>query len=541
MLKNLATDRFRWIALAFLAFGLAIVIIDNTVLNVAIPYILRDLNTSLDNLEWVISGYALIIATLLITAGRMGDIFGRKKVFLLGTVCFAIGSFIASVAPNIGILFFGEAFIEAIGAAMMLTSSLSLLATEFQGHERAIAFGIWGAVAGASGAVGPLLGGWLTTYYSWRWSLRINVLVAVITVLGSVFIKESKGEGGKTFDWWGTVLSGLGLFFLIFALIEGRKFGWYAPNETLTFFGCSWPFESISVIPFSFLLALLFLLLFGLVEHSIEKKGDHPLLKLTMFQNLGFSLGLLTVGISSLGQLGLFFVLPIYLQNVLGFDAFKSGLTFIPASVSIFFAGALSGFLASRIGPKWIVSVGMVILAAGVLYLGSSVKVDATALSLMPALIVFGLGMGMATAQLTNLVLSSIPVSLAGEAAGANATMRQVGSSIGVAIIGAALTSSLAMGIETNVKNDKNISPQIQEKIIEGAKISSTQIGGKAPATGLPKEIQDSIKGDINQSLVAASQDAIKIAYFFVLIGAAASVLIPAQKVVRMNRSSEEA
>lgn len=536
MFKNLATDKFRWIALGFLALGLAIVIIDNTVLNVAIPYILRDLNTTLDNLEWVISGYALIIATLLITTGRLGDIIGRKKVFLIGTVFFAVGSFIASFAPNITILFLGEALVEAIGAAMMLTSSLSLLATEFHGRERAIAFGFWGAVAGASGAIGPLLGGWLTTYYSWRWSLRINVFVALVAIAGSIFIKESRGEGIKKFDWWGTVLSGLGLFFLIFALIEGRKYGWVTPVETLSVLGWNWPLTNLSVIPVSFILAALFLLAFWVAEARTEQRGGSPLLKLTMFKNRGFSLGLLTVGISSLGQLGMFFVLPIYLQNVLGFDAFKSGLVFLPVSISIFVTGAFSGFLASRIGPKWIVSFGMITMALGVLLIATSLSTEATALSLVPALIVFGIGLGSATAQLTNLVLTAVPVSLAGEASGANATMRQVGSSIGVAIIGAVLTSTLTINIENNIKGDKNVPVFAQSLIIGKAKQSSTRIGGKAPSGNFPKGVQEAVKKDINQSLVTSAKKAIEVAFIFILAGAVASIFIPSQKEIHTKK-----
>src|ERR1041385_8544486 len=230
---NLATEKNRWWALVVLALGLTIVIIDNTVLNVAIPYILRDLHTTLDGIQWVISGYALIIATLLITIGRVSDMFGRKKIFVLGTVMFAIGSFIASISKSVGVLFLGEAFIEAIGAAMMLTNSLSLIATEFRGKERGIAFGIWGAVAGASASIGPLLGGYFTTYHSWRWSLRINVVVALVAILGSVFIQESKGEGEERFDWQGMILSILGLFSLVFGVIEGARYGWWHPTSNI--------------------------------------------------------------------------------------------------------------------------------------------------------------------------------------------------------------------------------------------------------------------------------------------------------------------
>src|SRR3990167_4144556 len=164
-LSRFATEKYRWHALVFIALGLAIVIIDNTVLNVAIPYIIRDLKTSLEAIQWVISGYALIIATLLITMGRLGDLYGRKRIFLIGTVLFAIGSYLASISQTAVTLFIGEALIEAIGASMMMTSSLALLVTEFKGKERALAFGIWGSVAGASAALGPLLGGYLTAYY----------------------------------------------------------------------------------------------------------------------------------------------------------------------------------------------------------------------------------------------------------------------------------------------------------------------------------------------------------------------------------------
>lgn len=542
MFKKFATDKYRWVALVFLALGLAIVVIDNTVLNVAIPYILRDLNTSLDSLEWVISGYALIIATLLITTGRLGDMWGRKRVFILGTILFAIGSFIASLAQNIQILFFGESLIEAIGAAMMLTSTLSLLASEFRGRERAIAFGIWGAVAGASASVGPLLGGYLTTYQSWRWSLRINVLVAIIAIAGSIFIKESKGEDGKKFDWLGTLFSGSGLFFLVFSLIEGRKYGWFSPNENFTSNGFTWPFENVSIIPFTFLLSAILLSAFALTEYWIEKRGGSPLLKPSMFKNWGFSMGLLTVGIVSLGQLGLFFVFPIYVQNVLGYTAFDTGLVFLPTSITVFICGAASGFLSSKFGPKWIVSIGMFILSLGTLLLIPAISTQATGWSLAPVLVVFGVGMGLATAQLTNLVLSAVPTSLAGEASGANATMRQVGSAIGIAVIGAVFTSALTLGITDRINADLAIPEPAKQKIIEVAHESSTQLGSQNSQSTLPPSVVVAIKSDINESLVSASKAAVGMAFVFVLAGSVASLVIPAQKEVHTadhrNRSS---
>lgn len=536
---NLDTDKNRWFALIVLALGLAIVIIDNTVLNVAIPYILRDLKTSVDSIQWVVSGYALIIATLLITMGRLGDLFGRKRIFLIGAVLFAIGSGIASFAGNITILFFGEALIEAIGAAMMLTSSLSLLASEFHGKERAIAFGVWGSVAGASATIGPLLGGYLTTYYSWRWSLRINLLVALVVIIGSVFIKESKGEHGKRFDWAGTFLSGLGLFSLVFALIEGRRFGWWNVDNPLSVFGLNWPTSGVSVIPFAFLAAIVFLTMFVWFEYKIEKNGGSPLLKLSMFKNLSFSFGAATLGIVSLGQFGVFFILPIYLQNVLGLDAFKTGVVFLSSSISVLIFGPLSGFIASKIGPKWVVSTGMVIMSIGMYLLTRSITLDATGWTLAPALVVMGIGIGMPSAQLTNLLLSSVPIKLAGEASAVNSTMRQVGTSIGIAIIGAVLIGSLNTTLAKNINSDSLIPSAAKARIISSIDASTLESGQSFVGTNYPPVLVSAIKDDVKLSLVESSRDALKTAYIFILFGTAATFLLPNRKVTVKGRVRE--
>ncbi|HSW96544.1 MAG TPA: DHA2 family efflux MFS transporter permease subunit [Candidatus Saccharimonadales bacterium] len=528
--SKFATEKNRWFALIFLSLGLAIVIIDNSVLNVAIPYILRDLHTSFDAIQWVISGYALIIATVLITIGRLGDLIGRKKVFLLGTIFFAIGSFIASIAPNAQILFLGEAFIEAIGAAMMLTSSLALLATEFQGKERSLAFGVWGSVAGASATIGPMLGGYLTSHYSWRWSLRINVIVTIIAILGSIFIKEARGEGEKRFDWFGTFFSGLGLFSLVFGFIEGQKYGWWIPNENFSIGEFQWPF-GISIIPVSFALGILSLIFFCITEYIIEKKEKSPLLKLSMFKSKGFSLGLLTLGIATLGQFGMFFILPIYLQNVLGLDAFTTGIVFLPVSLTIAIFGPLSGIISSKVGPKWVVSSGMVASAIGTFLLSQTISLHATSLVLAPGLALFGIGIGMTGAQLTNIILSAVPPVFAGESSAASATIRQIGTSIGVAIIGVVLAASLSTTIVSTITTDTTIPTELKASIINQVKHVSVESGqkGKFPP-GTPQSIITTVTKDINQSFVDASKNAINVALVFIIIGALASLWIPNNK-----------
>jgi EmrB/QacA subfamily drug resistance transporter len=525
-LKDLATDTYRWVALLFLSLGLAIVIIDNTVLNVAIPYILRDLNTSLDTLQWTISGYALIIATLLITMGRLGDMFGRKRIFIIGLVFFAVGSLIASFAEGPWSLFVGEALIEAIGAAMMMTSSLSLLVSEFQGRERPIAFGIWGSVAGASAALGPLLGGYLTTYFSWRWSLRINVFVAIFALLGTVFIKESKGDQ-KGFDWPGTILSGLGLFALVFALIEGRIYGWTAPVKQFSIGSWTWPATNISIIPFAFWFAAVCLALFVVTEYFEEKEGRAPMLQMSLFGHSGFSIGLLTLGIVSLGQFGAFFVLPIFLQSALGFDAWRTGLAFLAASITMFVMGPVSGFLASKFKPKWIVSIGMFILAGGLYYLERTLSLDTSIRSLIPSLIVFGLGAAMTAAQLTNVILSAVPARFAGEASAANSTVRQVGTTIGIAVLGTVLAGTLATGIRDRVGSDPAIPAAAREEIVRSFNPSAAERGENGPSGNMPPQIAEAVKRDVNEALLASAQEAMRMAFWFILVGAVISLFIP--------------
>ena len=548
-LPYLATDKNRWFALVFLALALAIVIIDNNVLSVAIPYILRDLNTSFDSIQWVISGYALIIATILITVGRIGDMIGRKKLFLLGTSLFALGSFIASISPNVITLFLGEAVIEAVGAAMMLTSSLALIVTEFQGKERAIAFGIWGAVAGASASLGPILGGFFTTYYSWRWSLRINVIIAVIAILGSIFVKEAKGEHIGKFDIKGTVFSGLGLFLLVFGFIEGRNFGWWTPVANLSFLGWQWPFTTISLIPFVFTFAAIFLALFLWTEYRLEKMQKEPLLRLSLFKNRGFTLGLFALGILVMGQFGSFFIFPLYYQNVLGLTAFQTGLIFLWTSITIAIFGPLSGVLAAKFGPKWIVVIGMLCSFSGIYWVSAVLSTTATGLTLGPPLVLLGMGIGLASSQVTNIILSHVPLQFSGEASAVNATFRQVGASIGTALLGTILAANLSTNIVINVQANTALPLSIRQQVAQRVEQVTAEGGDQALRAALPEvpicttdgrsycigpeKVFRTVKRDVDQGLVDAARSAIRFGLIFIGLGIILSIFIPKTKLAQ--------
>jgi EmrB/QacA subfamily drug resistance transporter len=526
ILPNLATHENRWWALVVIALGLAIVIIDNTVLNVSIPYMLRDLNTQLPAIQWVISGYSLTIATVLITIGRLGDMWGRKRMFILGMIVFAVGSFIGSVAPEVGLLIFSRGVIQAVGAAMTLTSALALLASEFQGRERAIAFGIWGAIAGASASVGPLLGGFLTTNFSWRWSLRINVFIVAAALLGSVFIIEKKTDAKHDFDWWGMLLSGLGLFCLVFGFIQGRYYGWWRPLNEFTMFGLTWPLAWVSIIPFFFLISVILLSLFIIRERGLEKKGRAPLLKMSLFSSRGFNVGMLTLGVLAFGQFGVFFILPIFLENVLSLDALQAGYTLLFSSLVLLCAGFFSGFIARWVNIKWIVVTGMICLSAGALLLVGSLHTAATTLSIGLPLMLYGLGFGLSSAQLNNIIISSARLSDAGEASAASVTMRQIGASIGVAVIGAVLAAAFVTNATAIITSDKTLPGGLKAAVIRN-------IGGVNFDSGrleLPPHTAQGnagiLKKDIKTAIAVSTRSALEIGLIFIFIATAIVIFL---------------
>ncbi|MEO5901823.1 MAG: MFS transporter, partial [Ilumatobacteraceae bacterium] len=223
-------DPKRWIALVVLSSALFIIVLDNTILNVAVPTIIEDFHTQVSALQWVISGYSLVFASLLISFGRLGDIFGRRRLFFIGATLFAVGSLIASLSQSVVQLFLGEALLEGIGAAMMLPATLSIISSTFRGRERGSAFAVWGGVAGGAGALGPWVGGLLTTHASWRWAFRINVIVAPLAIIAAWFyVSESKDERARGIDVPGVTTVTIGLLALVFGIIEASRYGWWTP------------------------------------------------------------------------------------------------------------------------------------------------------------------------------------------------------------------------------------------------------------------------------------------------------------------------
>jgi len=447
----------RWLALVVLALSLLLVIMDGTIVNVAIPSIRTDLNASLADVEWVNSIYSLIFAMTLILWGKLGDIHGRRRIFILGLLVFGAGSMLSGTAVSAQMLI-GMRVIQALGAAMLFPTALAIINSTFtRGKERGIAFGVWGMTAGVAAALGPLLGGWVVTNATWRWGFYINIPIIIIAIIGALlFVPESQKEGTSgRLDILGALLGGLGLGGIIFGLIEGQTYGWWQPKATFTLFGWQWPLDNISPIPFTIIGGALLLLLFVWYELRLQRQGSEPLFEFSLFQYRSYRFGLITQAIITLGEFSLIFVLSLFLQSIQGLSAWETGLAILPLALAAFITAPIGGRLVGRVGAKPIVFSGMVLETAALFWLSSIISVELTAAGMRLPLLLYGMGIGLATSQINNIVLADVPPIKSGIASAGSSTVRQVGSALGIAIVGTVLAASLTQTAQAGLANSQ--------------------------------------------------------------------------------------
>lgn len=496
----------KWLPLAVLVLALFIIVLDTTIINVSMKAIITSLHTNLKAVQWVITSYSLVLAALTITGGRLGDIFGRKRMFRLGACVFALGSLLASQAHSQPWLLGSVALVEATGAAMMLPSTAALILATYRGKDRAIAFGMFGAVAGTAATIGPLLGGFLTTNYTWRWNYLINPIVVIVLLLGSRLIEESHERRPHKPDIASILLSAFGLAGVVYGIIESSTYGWLKANGPYEIFNHHFGLGGISITVYGLVVGVILLVAFLHRQALLQKRGSIPLVSLEIFRNKQFMSGTTIVMIVGMTQFGFIFILPIFLQGMLGKDAFHTGLVLLPFSLSIMVAGPLSGILVGKanVAPKLMIQLGLIIQVVGAFVLRQEFSISATAATIMPGQIIFAFGFGLAFSQLTNLTLSAVSVEQAGEASGLNNTFRQVGSSLGQALIGALLISALVSRLNGDVTSSKVLPPSIKPTVAAAAAASAESLGtssGSDPK-GVPPAIMREIVRIKNDAII---------------------------------------
>lgn len=508
--------KHKWLGLIVLALSVSLVVIDGTIVNVSIPVIMKDLSLSFTDAEWIITLYSLIFSALLITMGRLADHFGRKKVLVTGLFVFIGGSILASFADNISALLWARA-IQGIGGAVILPTTLSSVNSLFFGKDRIKAFAVWGSVLSGMAALGPLLGGYFTTYLDWHWIFYINIPIGIATIVGGfLFLVETKGERiSGSLDIFGFILSTIGMILLIFGIIEGRNYGWWQANETYpTIF-------DISIIPYCLVGGILLLVLFVIWEKIQTNKGHTVLLNLSLFKFNSFSLGNTIATIVAIGEFGLLFLLPLFLQNILGFSAMKAGLFLASMGVGAFIAGGLATPLVMKTSAKFVVSFGLILETIG--FLGFFITVDPGIQNwvIVLWLLVYGIGLGFASAQLTSVVLRDVPPINSGQGSSIQSTFRQIGSALGVAIIGTIFSAFLQHNIPSTL-DGLHLPPAQQagiEKSVVDSAGSSIVILSETPSQklGMTPDQKDSMINKLDDAFTDNISKTIGVASLFLL------------------------
>lgn len=456
---NISSNTRRWLGLIAIALGVALIVVDTTIVNVIVPSIIDDLNVNSAQAQWIQESYAIILAALLLLVGRIVDIVGARRVFLTGVIIFGASSLLAGLASGGGWLIVAR-FVQGAGAAMILPTSLALLNASFTGKARGQAFAVWGSTIGAAAALGPLLGGWLSEHMSWRWAFGINIPLAVLIFVASlVFLDRSPKVPGRV-DALGALLSVAGLGLLAYGLIEGRTYGWLTVKQPLTVFGHTWS-TGPSPVTVALVVAIAALTGFAIRQFLLTRSpdADRALMDIRLFSIGSFRNGNVATLIIGIGEFGIVAVLPLWLQFTLGYSAVQAGLALVPIAIGSFVASGASFALAANASPLNLVRLGLLLEAVGLAGLALVANVNAPWWHLALMLFCYGIGVGFATAQVTNVVLNDIPEHNSGQASGIQSAFRQLGSALGIAILTTTFFTTLTTTLKTAL-GDKGVPPQ---------------------------------------------------------------------------------
>jgi EmrB/QacA subfamily drug resistance transporter len=433
-----AEENRKWWTLAAVAFGLFMIMLDNTVVNVALPTIGRDFDTGLSELEWVVNGYALTFGVLMLTGGKLADLLGRRRIFIVGLAIFTLASLACGLATSAEFLI-GARVVQGVGSALMNPATLSIIIATFPPRQRGMAIGIWAGVSAMALAIGPLLGGLITDHIHWSWVFFINVPVGILAiVVARLVIDESRDTSAvQRLDLPGLATSAVGLFALTYGLIEANKHGWTSPL-ILSLFAIA----AASLVGFIVL----------------EQRQRVPMLDLSLFRNPTFAGANAVMMLVGLAMFGVFLFVTLYMQNVLGYSPTQAGAAFLPMTILIVLLAPIAGKLSDRIGSRWLMGTGMALVSLSLL-LDSRFDAASNFWDILPPLLIGGAGMGLAMTPTTAAAMGSVPVDKAGVGSAVLNSMRQVGGSLGIAILGAIIASYITAG---------PTDPRAQAQFIEG-------------------------------------------------------------------------
>jgi EmrB/QacA subfamily drug resistance transporter len=456
----------KWLPVVILGSAQFVMVLDSSVMNVSISQIVADLDTTIQGVQLAITAYTLVMAAFMLVGAKLGDIWGRDRVFAIGLGVYGAGSLTTALSPNLSVLLLGWSLVEGLGAALVIPAIAALIAANYDGKERALAYGIIGGVAGAAIAAGPLIGGWVTTTFSWRYVFAAET-VTVIVILASRRSMRSapRVERRPQLDLVGVALSALGLGFAVYGILKSSQWGLIEPRGALTIGGHEITPFGFSVVPFLILTGIALLGAFAIWEERRERQGRDTLLDRSLLRIEQLRAGLTTLMMQQLILLGTFFVLPVYLQVVLGLDAFETGKRLFPMSVTMFIAAMAGPRLAAGLAPKRVAQAGLLALTAASVFLLATIDVELNETGFAVALAVFGIGAGLLLSQLGNVIMSSVDPAKINEAGGLQGTAQNLGASLGTALIGSVLIAALTNSFIERVQQNPAVPEDVRERV----------------------------------------------------------------------------
>jgi len=486
-----------WGPLVILAAAQFLMVLDQAVMNVSISQLVADFDTTVTTIQAVITLYSLTMAMLMVTGGKIGDLIGRRRAFIIGLAIYACGSGLTAASQSVFTLTLGWSVLEGIGAALVLPALAALIAGNYEGKARVVAYSVIGGVAGAGIAVGPIVGGWATTELSWR-VVFVGEVVIVLAILALIrMLGDAPGpERRPHLDYVGSVLSAAGLGLIVYGFLQASTWGWVSPKSSpVTPFG-------FSLTPFVIAAGGAVLWLFVVWQHERVKRDKDPLIHLELFRLPPLRSGLQTFLAQNLILMGVFFTVPLYLQMVLGLNALDTGIKMLPVSVAMFLAAVAGPRLSQQFSTRGIVRVGLAIVTAGVFGLLASIDPELNGATFAVSMALLGVGMGLIASQLGNVVQSSVDASGRSEAGGLQYTAQQLGSAIGVALIGAIVLTGLVGNFTAAITADPRIDPKVAAQATANANANASFV----PASTVEKAATDS-------GLDAATVDAFVTSY----------------------------
>lgn len=516
MTNNPQEKTVSWGVIAMLAAAQFIMVLDTTVMNVSITQVAADLNTTVVGLQTAITMYTLVMAAFMLLGGKLGDQWGAKRAFTVGLLVYGAGSLTTALSPTLNVLLIGWSFIEGFGAVLVIPAIATLTAATYTGRQRALAYGILGGVSGASAALGPLIGGWVTTYYTWRLVFAAETAVVLALMLFLRLIPATPGHRSKL-DFTGALLSAAGLGAAVFGILRSSQWGWIAPSGSA-------PFTPLGLSPVFWLIIVGLVLLgfFARHERAMIAAEKEPLLDIRLLEIPPMRAGLVTYLCQQFIIMGTFFVLPLYLQTVLGYDALETGIVLLPLSISLLIFALGGARLAGRYSPKRIGAAGLLAMLCGEILLIAFTDFDLRSAGFAIALALVGAGNGLLVSQLGNVIMSSVPAARGSEAGGLQGTAMNLGASLGVALIGSILIAALVSNFQQAVLTDPAlvaVAPELATQAEQNANfVTVEQVRQGAEQAGLSPEEVEAVTSQYAEAQIMALKVAFAAIAFFSLL-----------------------